>query len=160
MKAAGDRRPYRAVWELRELDQWRQALAPDVVVWSPILRKPFEGADAACELFHALFGCIDRFEITEEVNAPNLDVYWWRAHMRGRDVEGVDLLRLDSAGRVSEIRVFIRPLVGLGTFASATGPSVVRERGRVRVVAVRALNGGLRVLLNTTDAVASRILAG
>ena len=80
--------------------------------------------------------------------------------MRDRDVEGVDLVRFDTDGQVSEIRVFIRPLVDLGTFASAMGPVVVRERGRVREGSVRALNGGLRVLLNATDAVASRILGG
>ncbi|MDT4911464.1 MAG: hypothetical protein QOC66_592, partial [Pseudonocardiales bacterium] len=71
MNAADDRRPYRQVWETRNLDNWRQSLAPDVRVWSPVLRDPFEGADAACELFRALFACIDRFEITREVNEPD-----------------------------------------------------------------------------------------
>jgi hypothetical protein len=117
------------------------------------------GADAACELFRALFACIDRFEITREVNEPDLDVYWWTARMRDRDVEGVDLVQLDADGRVSQIRVFIRPLADVGTFASAMGPSIVRERGVVRVLAVRALNTGLRALLGATDAVATRILA-
>ena len=54
MSAHIDRHPYREVWETRDLDSWRRVLAPDVTVWSPLLRKPFEGADEARELFRAL----------------------------------------------------------------------------------------------------------
>ena len=51
--AAGD--PFGEGWRTRDLDRWIDALAPDVVLHSPLLTTPFQGREVARELYGVLF---------------------------------------------------------------------------------------------------------
>jgi hypothetical protein len=41
--------PFRAAWATRDLDAWIEALSPDIVLRSPVVRGPFRGRSAAAE---------------------------------------------------------------------------------------------------------------
>jgi hypothetical protein len=75
-----------------------------------------------------------------------------------RRIEGADLLRVDSAGKISEIRVLIRPLVDIGTFARGVGPPLAGRQGRIRALALRLLSLPLGAILAVADLVASRLV--
>jgi hypothetical protein len=51
-----DLHPFRALWETRDLDAFADALAPSVVLHSPILEAPFNGREAVIELYDVLLG--------------------------------------------------------------------------------------------------------
>src|SRR4051812_49525431 len=84
-------------------------------------------------------------------------MFAWRGEIGGRVVEGADFVRADARGKITEIRVFIRPLVDIGVFAGAAGPPLARRRGRLQALVLRALTLPLRALLAAVDAVAPRL---
>ena len=149
--------PYRAAWETRDLDVWIEALAGDVVLVSPIIRKPFHGRDPARQLFEILFGAFSDFRITHEFNEGAVSAFYWTGDLKGRSIEGSDLITSDEDGRVTEIRVLVRPLVNIATFAAAIGPPMARRRGRLRGAIAKVLSMPLRPLLIAVDFAATRL---
>src|SRR4051794_23348813 len=93
--------PFETFWQTRDLDGWVASLAEDVVLHSPILSSPFEGRTTARQLYAALLDALTDVEIAERFNGPTGDVFMWHALSAGRPVEGVDVVRQDSAGRVA-----------------------------------------------------------
>lgn len=152
--------PYRAVWDTRDMSVWIDALAPDVVVYSPVLRNPLVGREPATELFSVLFACLRDFEIVHEMANDDADVFFWSAVAGGRRIEVADLIRFDASGNLCEIRVLIRPLVDIGACAAVVGPPLARKRGRTRGLLVRLLTIPLRLVLTLADVIASRLLQG
>jgi hypothetical protein len=152
-----DAHPYRLAWQTRDLDAWADALAPDVVMNSPVFRAPFEGRDAAVELFGVLFDALGPVTITHEFADGDSRVFFWHADIGGRDVAGLDLIRSDEHGEICEITVLIRPLVGIAVFAAAVGPPLAAKRGRLRGLVVRLLTAPLTLMFAVIDRVASRL---
>ena len=152
-----DVHPFRAAWQTRDLDAWAGALAPDVMVHSPVIRRPFSGREAAAEVYGVLFDAFGQVEITEELSAGDSHAFFWRGELGDRVIEGADLVRMDGQGRVREIRILIRPLVDIGVFAAAVGPQLGARRGPARGLALRLLALPLRAVLSVADAMASRL---
>jgi hypothetical protein len=48
----------------------------------------------------------------------------FRTRVGDRELEGLDLLRLDADGLIAELSVMIRPLSGLIALAQAIGPKL------------------------------------
>lgn len=71
----------------------------------------------------------------------------------------MDLIRSDENGKIIEIKVLIRPLVDIATFAGAIGPPLAAKRGAGRALLLRLLSFPLRAILLAADAVASRLVA-
>ena len=149
--------PYRTAWRERDPDAWGQALAPGVVIHSPILREPFRGREQAVELFGVLFDALGEVEITDEFTDGDTHVFFWRVRIGARTVEGLDKIRHDQTGTINEITVMIRPLVDIATFAAAIGPGLAAKRGRLRGPLVWFLNAPLRSVFALIDAIASRL---
>lgn len=149
--------PYRAAWQTRDLDAWAEALAPDVVLHSPIVRAPFRGRDAAIELFGVLFKALGDIDITDELASDDSHVFFWRIDVGSRKVEGTDLLRTDANGKINEIRVMIRPLVDIAAFAAAVGPPLGARQGPGREPLLRLLTFPLKAILLVADAIATRL---
>jgi ketosteroid isomerase-like protein len=152
-----DAHPFRTAWRTRDLDSWTDALAPDVVLYSPVTKTPFRGRDAATELYGVLFDSLGQFDITDELAAGDSHAFFWRADVDGRSIEGADLVRLDNQGKISEIRVLIRPLVDIATFAAAVGPPLAGRRGAIRGRLLRLMTLPLKAIFAIVDAVASRL---
>src|SRR4051812_13623523 len=88
--------------------------APDVVLHSPIIgRTAFEGRDAVARLIAAVIAEFHDLEYTVEGDSGAIQMLTFRGRVRGREVDAVDLFRIDEAGLVSEITVHIRPMAGL-----------------------------------------------
>ena len=150
--------PYRAVWETGDLQAWEDALAPEVVLHSPIIMSPFRGREAAIELFSVLLESISDFEIALEATDSDQHVFFWSAIASGRRIEGCDRVTMDATGRISEITVLVRPLVSIGAFAAAIGPPLAGRRSRMRAVIARIMLAPLRVMLALADAVSPRLV--
>jgi hypothetical protein len=149
--------PFRAIWDTRDRQAWSEALAPEIEVHSPILRKTIHGREAVAELYDALFATLGEVRVTDEFANGNLSAFFWRADLEGRWIEGADLVRSNEQGEITEITALVRPLVDIGTFAAAMGPPMARKRGRLRVPVVKALTLPLRGLLVVADLIATRL---
>jgi hypothetical protein len=151
--------PFRVAWRTRDLDAWIEALSPEVVLRSPVVRKPFRGHSAARELYGVLFETLGEVEITAELaGAEDTHVFFWLAEVAGRRIEGADLMRYDEQGRIVEIRVLIRPLVDIAMFASAVGPPLAARRSPAMGVLGRLLTLPLKGILTLVDLAASRLI--
>jgi hypothetical protein len=99
-------------------------LAEDVVFNSPVAFKPFVGRDAVSTLFRALLQTFEDFQYTDEFEAGDVHALVFRARVGDKELEGVDLLRCDDAGKIRDFTVFIRPASGLMALAQAMAPHV------------------------------------
>ena len=126
--------PFVTAWQARDVEAWRAALAPDVVLHSPLLSRPFRGREEVTGVYRILFDRFGQVEITGRFPNGDTTAFHWRGTVRGGEVEGADLVRLDASGQVAEIRVFMRPLVGLGTFTAAMAPSAAPLRPLFRAI--------------------------
>ena len=105
------------------------SLSPDVVLISPIFEKPFTGIDEASDLFAVLLETLEDLEYTIDLEGDP-HVLGFRATIEGVPIEGIDLLRFDDQGRVSEITVFFSPFRGIAKFLNVTGPKLARRTRR------------------------------
>lgn len=151
--------PFRTAWRTRNLDEWIDGLSADVVLHSPVVRKPFRGRSAARELYGVLFETLGEVEITSELTSTdNTRAFFWQADVGGRRIEGTDLLRYDEHGKVAEITVMIRPLVSIAIFASAIGSPLAAKQSATRSALGRLLTLPLKGIFTLIDVTASRLL--
>ena len=114
--------------EARDHDAVIAALAPDVVLWSPIFDKPFTGIDEASDLFAVLIEVLTPLEYLDEIPGDP-HILHFRAEIDGTELEGIDLLRFDEQGRVKEITVLFRPFKGRRRIYERERPKLGRRRG-------------------------------
>ena len=156
-RGAQTRRDLRAAMERRDGDAVAALFAPDVVFHSPLIgASPFEGRDAVAGLLRAVLANFDDFHYTSEGETDEYQVLTFRARVRGREIESVDLIRVNDDGLLAEITVVIRPLAGLATVAAVLGPSVARNRAAG--ILLRLLAAPLAAVLHRTEPLIARLI--
>lgn len=104
---------FRAAVESKDLQRILGMLADDVVFRSPAVHKPYHGKEATSQLLSAVFRLFEDFHYLAEFASDDGEVLLFQARVGSRDIQGVDVLRLNDEGRVAELTVMIRPLSGL-----------------------------------------------
>jgi hypothetical protein len=116
---------FRTAVEGRDLDAMVELLAPDVVFNSPVAFRPFEGQETVGKVLEAVTNTFEDFRYTDELDGDDdTHVLVFRARVGDKDVEGIDLLRLDDDGRIADFTVMVRPASGLMALAEAMAPKV------------------------------------
>jgi hypothetical protein len=116
--------PFRRAIEAKDLDGMVDALADDAVLHSPVTFKPFEGKAAVRKLFSILLRTFEDFHYTDELHADGLSVLVFRTRIGTREVEGMDLLRYDGAGKIADFTVMVRPMSAVIALAETVGPQL------------------------------------
>jgi hypothetical protein len=101
-----------------------ELLADDVVFYSPVVFTPQRGKDVTTMYLQAavqtLTGAGDQsFRYTKQVLAGDVAVLEFETSLDGKHVNGVDIIRCDSTGRIVEFRVMIRPLQAINAVHEA-----------------------------------------
>ena len=112
--------------EARDLDSLVAALAPDVVFRSPVVFRPYEGREVVAKLLEAVMEVFDDFEYVQRFEADGAEALIFRARVGDRTLDGLDLLRFDEDGLVSELTVMVRPMSGTQALAAAMGQQLER----------------------------------
>ncbi len=116
---------FRAAVESEDIDAARALLAEDIVFHSPATFHPFIGKETVGRLLEIVSETFEDFRYTDELQAPGgLHALIFRAAIGGREIEGLDLLRLDDEGLIEDFTVMLRPISGLVPFAQAMGEKV------------------------------------
>lgn len=106
------------------IDRWHQLLASrnpaaldallddSVVFHSPILHRPQAGRELTTMYLTAAFHVLvnDSFRYVREVVGRNDAVLEFVVEIDGISVNGVDLIRWNDAGRITDFKVMLRPL--------------------------------------------------
>jgi SnoaL-like domain len=114
---------FRAAVERKDLEAVRELLAPDIVFHSPVTFHPFVGRDTVAELLALVSQTFEDLRYTDELAAasPGAHALIFRTSVAGKELEGVDLLRVNEQGLIADFTVMLRPLSGLIPFAQTMG---------------------------------------
>ncbi len=115
---------FRTAVEQRDETALLALLAPDVQLNSPVAFAPFVGRDAVAHVLRNVLEVCENFEYIDELTNDDAVALVFTASVEGRQVQGLDLLRFDDTGNVSELTVMVRPLSGLRALAEAMAPRV------------------------------------
>jgi hypothetical protein len=117
---------FRDAVERRDLAAARELLAEGVVFHSPATFHPFVGRETVAQLIGLVAQTFEDFRYTDELRTDGAEALIFRASIGGREIEGMDLLRLDDDGLIADFTVMMRPLSGLVPFAQAMGEKLAR----------------------------------
>jgi hypothetical protein len=112
---------FRTAVEAQDLDGMVDALADDVVFHSPITFRPFEGRESVAMLLGVVFRTFEDFRYTDELEGNEVKALIFKARVGDKEVEGLDLLRFDAAGKIADFTVMVRPLSAAMALADAVG---------------------------------------
>lgn len=110
----------------RDLAALQEIIHPDAVFRSPVAHTPYQDRDT---LVLALSTVIDVFEdftyhrqfFTADGKNATLE---FSAHVGGKQLKGVDLIKFDADGKIIEFEVMIRPASGLMALGEAMGAAL------------------------------------
>lgn len=115
--------PFRTAAEAGDLDAMMAALGDDVVLWSPMSFEPFRGKAVVGRLLEVLMTKVfEDFAYTDELEAADgTHALMFRTRVGDREVQGLDLLRHDDAGLVTDFTVMVRSASALQALGGAVG---------------------------------------
>jgi hypothetical protein len=117
--------PFRAAVEAGDIDAGLALFAHDATLDSPVAFKPFSGIEQVGVVLRAVFETFEDFHYTDELEGPDgTHALIFGARVGDKSVQGLDLLRTDSEGRITNLTVMIRPLSGVIALAEAMAPKV------------------------------------
>jgi len=116
---------FRQAVERKDIAAAEELLAPDIVFHSPVTFHPFIGRDTVARLLAEVEQVFSDFRYTDELEADGAHGLIFRARVAGKEIEGIDLLRIDADGLISDFTVMLRPLSALVPFAQAMGERAV-----------------------------------
>lgn len=87
-------------------------LADDAVFHSPIVHTPQRGKDVTALYLSAAFQVLvnDSFHYVREVEGANDAVLEFAVAIDGVQVNGVDMIRWNAEGKITDFKVMLRPL--------------------------------------------------
>ena len=110
---------FRAAAEAKDFSAAEDLFTEDVSFRSPVVFKPYEGREALLLLLGAVVRVFEDFRYVEQVESGDTATLVFEARVGDRDLQGVDILRFDAAGRVRELIVMVRPMSGMHALAEA-----------------------------------------
>jgi len=115
---------FRAAVESNDIEAASALFAEDIVFHSPATFHPFVGRGTVTRLLTIVAETFEDFRYTDELQADGAHALIFRAAIGGREIEGIDLLRVGPDGLIEDFTVMLRPISGLLPFAQAMGEKV------------------------------------
>jgi SnoaL-like domain len=115
---------FRAAVERMDIAAASELFAEDIVFHSPATFHPFIGRETVTRLLTIVADTFEDFRYTDELETDGAHALIFRAAIGGREIEGIDLLRVDANGLIADFTVMLRPISGLLPFAQAMGEKV------------------------------------
>jgi hypothetical protein len=112
--------------EAHDVDGLTDALAEDVLFRSPVVYRPYEGREVVATILSAVARVFEDFEYVQRFESGDRAALIFKARVGEREVDGLDLLRLDGDGKVSELTVMVRPMSGVHALAESMGEELER----------------------------------
>jgi len=114
---------FRAAVEAGDFAALGDLLAQDVVFRSPVAFKPYEGRPIVAAILRGVGLVFTEFRYVRELadDDGRGSALVFETVVDGVSVNGVDLIRTNEAGLISELTVMVRPLSGANALAQAMG---------------------------------------
>jgi hypothetical protein len=135
-------------------------LADNVVFHSPVIGDmAFYGRASTTALLEIAFREVTDVEYTHAFGDAESHVLVADARVRGKPVKTTTLLELEPDGKIREIWVMARPLVGVVAIAEAIGSGLAEREAPSRARALGVAMKPLAGLAAATDRIGSRVIA-
>ena len=108
---------FKAAAEAKDFSAVDELFTEDVTFRSPVVYKPYEGRDALRMLLSAVVQVFENFRYTDQVEDGDVAALMFRAEVKGRELDGIDILRFGEDGLISELMVMVRPMSGMNALA-------------------------------------------
>lgn len=128
---------FRAAVERQDVAAAAELFAPDVRFVSPVRFTPMRGLPTVRGLLTVLSRTFEDFryvgmlggvaEIGHDGGQAEAHILIFRAAIADTQVHGIDLLQLDTEGRIREFTVMVRPLSALTALSEAVSAGLVRD---------------------------------
>src|SRR3954454_12659817 len=123
--------PFRTAVEEGRLEQVADLFHEDAAFRSPVVFKPYEGRDQVLRVLGAaervLFAS-GRFRYLHQLEDPDdrVAILEFATEVDGKQVEGIDKLTFDEDGRITELKVMLRPASALQAVAARMAEELER----------------------------------
>ena len=155
-----DLHPYAQAFADRDHTRTKELFTDDVIFHSPVIGDAaFEGLEPTAALFEVIYRELSDVEFTHEFGDDQARVLIANARVRGKQVKVSTLLELAPDGKIREIWVFARPLVGLVAIAEGIGAGLAQREMPSRARALELAMKPLAGLAATTDRIGARLVA-
>jgi hypothetical protein len=109
-----------------------ELFAEDAVFRSPVVYRPYTGRDAVLKVLEAaerVLGLGGHFRYLHQLEDPDarVAILEFATEVAGRQVEGIDKLTFDEEGRITELKVMLRPASAM----QAVGTRMAEEFSRL-----------------------------
>ena len=106
----------------RDMDSLREILVDDVSIGAPPYWNRLEGRDLVHFLLTQILQTIEGFTYHREWRDGRELALEFKGQVGGLDLQGVDLITLDGAGRVAKLDVVIRPVNAVTALIEVVAP--------------------------------------
>jgi SnoaL-like domain len=110
---------FRAAAESKDFTAIDELFTEDVVFRSPVVFKPYEGREAVATILGAVVQVFEDFRYTDQIETGDAAALAFSARVGDRELDGIDFLHFDEAGRVDRMAVYVRPMSGVHALAEA-----------------------------------------
>jgi len=125
--------PFRRAVESGDIDALAALFVPEATLHSPAVYEPYVGRDAIHVLLGILLEIFQDFRYTDEFESEDGSrALLFRTRIGGRELQGLDVLRYDDEGQITDLTVMIRPRSGLEAVISAVAPRLQAARAAAR----------------------------
>jgi hypothetical protein len=114
----------------RDVKALRALIAEDAVFHSPVVHTPQRGKQLTVAYLSAAFQVFfnDSFRYVREVVTGNDAVLEFEVEIDGVAVNGVDMIRCNDEGLITEFKVMIRPLKAINLIHQKMGEMLQRQQ--------------------------------
>ncbi len=105
------------------------SLSDTVTIRVAVHDEPLCGKDTASFLFGVLIEELTPFELTEEIIEGDKSVVLFETSLRGQQAHGLNVIKYQPDGLVTELTVFFRPLAAMQLVAEVIGGHMAQRFG-------------------------------
>ena len=115
---------FRAAAEAKDFEAGRHLFTDDVTFRSPFVHTPYEGIDALAFLLGNVVQVFENFKYLSQVETGDTAVLVFEATVDDKQLQGVDILKFDDDGKITELTVMVRPMTGLTALGEEMGKRI------------------------------------
>ncbi len=105
----------------KDLDRYSAWFADDMRLYTPIYEEPMTGKQVACQILPVVFSTFENFHYPDIIVGEQTHSLFFRAEIGGVPLEGVDYVRTNEKGLITEFSVMMRPLKAITALTKAIG---------------------------------------
>jgi SnoaL-like domain len=110
---------FRRAAESKDFSAIDELFAEDVVFFSPVVFKPYEGRDPVAMLLGAVSQVFEDFRYVDQLETGDAAALAFSARVGDRELDGIDFLHFGEDGRIDRMAVYVRPMSGVNALAEA-----------------------------------------